>query len=203
MTSPQPILEPLKRPVTNACTSQLLRQHTFLARLLQSSFAPGDGTETAASVHDGLARANENGEPNGLHQKGPFGTEGTEKDLTTFMADEQSGDEALLIDISLVVVPSPHLTVLFPLLSGVVASITLAILPNADVTILGQNLVPQPHTSSPHVTNGVGGEGTEEGLTQAGDEMEKYRKRIEALAKALMTCEDLNVWAEWIRRKFG
>ncbi|KAF1354722.1 mediator of RNA polymerase II transcription subunit 1-domain-containing protein [Delphinella strobiligena] len=104
---------------------------------------------------------------------------------------KQWGDaEPLPIDLSLTTTPSPSLDVVFPLsrLEGGLASISISILGDGEIAILGQNLV--------NVSPSGEGEG-------GGDDDEEVGRKVRRMARALEVVGDLGVWVEWLRREFG
>ena len=119
------------------------------------------------------------------------------------LLDKPPLDEAIPIDLSLSIVPSPRLAITFPLKKSTVAKITLAVLPNAEIIILSQNLISVSNSPASSAATAADMKWHGETAQHNNAEANPDRQRLDALAKGLLVCEDLGVWAEWIRRKFG
>jgi hypothetical protein len=72
-------------------------------------------------------------------------------------------------------------------------SLTIDVLPNADLVLSEQNIVPLPKDEiAPQ-------QGEHDKLRE--NEVEASRKRVERIGRALDVCGDLGVWAEWVLRE--
>ncbi|KAL1310569.1 hypothetical protein AAFC00_000848 [Neodothiora populina] len=108
-----------------------------------------------------------------------------------------NGNEGVLpIDISLVTSPSPALDIVFPMsnLESGLASISVSVLADGEITVLGQNLVRSEKKSD----RGDGGDK----LENAGQQ-DKVQKHIRRMGRALEVTGDLGVWIEWLRTQYG
>lgn len=194
----------------------VLRQWAQLGSLMQNSFLPETDSLPASFVPSTKTKQQAN-EPIGKKEEpqkkkmyslaellaSPDSSTKTSLDQDIEMGGQDDADrtrarerkqlgeaEPLPIDLSLTTTPSPSLDVVFPLsrLEGGLASISISILGDGEVDILGQNLVDVPQSRE-----GEGG----------GDDNEEVGKKVRKMARALEVVGDLGVWVEWLRREFG
>lgn len=76
-----------------------------------------------------------------------------------------------------------------PRMNGSSASVTVDILPNAEVSVVDQNLVP---VSSTHT-----------GVITKEQESEKQKIAVSKLSRALVISGDIGIWTEWASRWNG
>jgi len=133
----------------------------------------------------------------------------------------------LQIDISLATTPTPSLTIGFETnkrqpngvaasndstTEGRPASVTIAVLQNAEIVITSQNIVPESSqsSSSPSRT-GQGQDGEENNASNNGNGMEdtaaaaaaaQTQVEMQRMARAVDVCGDLGIWVEWVRGRY-
>lgn len=194
----------------------VLRQWAQLGSLMQNSFLPETDSNQSSTVPSAKTRQQANeavGKKEEPQKKkmysldellaSPDSSAETSLDPDIEMGGQDDSDRAraregkqwgeaepLPIDLSLTTTPSPSLDVVFPLsrLEGGLASISISILGDGEITILGQNLVDMAQSRE-----GEGG----------GDENEEVGKKVRKMARALEVVGDVGVWVEWLRREFG
>ena len=93
-----------------------------------------------------------------------------------------SPEEAFIMDVVLTAHPVPRLQIVFPFRDAT-ADVVLEIGPNAQVTVISQNVV---------------NEDGEEGAESKGQGRGR-RLHAQDLGRVLEMCEDLGVWCEWVR----
>lgn len=148
----------------------VLRQYAFIARVLQKTFP----TITKPSVQEPLSKQ----DIRKMRMKrytAKFSNKDMETELAALLAPRTKSARAL--DVSLISTPVPQMTLSLASKQGL-KKMTFNILPNADIEIVSQNIVPDDE-----------------------DEVKK-QKRVEGLKAALEISEDLGVWAVWVRKKY-
>lgn len=196
----------------------VLRQWARVGSLLQHAFLPDD-----ASLLSGVYEKKEDQKSNGLFD-GKLKTQERKKftlaelltpppsspeeneDVEMGEADngpsagtsQRQSDEVLAIDFSLTTSPSPALDIVFPLpsLESGLASVSISILENGEVAVLGQNIV--------QVDNKQMSDSKEEAdAGNGGNTGEEAQKKIRQIGRALEVVGDLGIWVEWLRKRFA
>lgn len=101
---------------------------------------------------------------------------GDEEGLAALLAS--SRQQRRILDVSFTTTPAPQVTLALTSKQGLKKA-TFNILPNADVEILSQDII-----------------------SDIDEDDDRRRKRVQALAQALETCEDLGIWAAWVRKHY-
>lgn len=162
---------PFEHPRQVLVALPVLRQWACIGSLLSSAFqAPSTNAELDTDIFKPSANS----------------TWGAAQSASQFSLDDllnpQSGmkNNMLAIDVVLVCLPVPTLTLSFPLDDSKAAHVSVEITANAEITVRSQTLV-QREESDP-------------------DRMAREEARM---AKALSTCLDICIWVEWLRSKYG
>lgn len=103
-------------------------------------------------------------------------TKSHEAELAALLSSSKRSQR--VIDVSFTTTPAPRMTLAVTSKQGL-KKVTLNILLNANVEILAQDVIP----------DAVG-------------EHDRGRQKVQTLAKALETCEDLGIWAAWVRKHY-
>jgi len=156
----------------------ILRQYAFITRLLRNSFKPPSRSQPPYE-----AASTSTKEPVDVKQKS------LESELAALLAPSALSAPPRALDVAFSTTPSPNVTLVFPTPDGV-KKVTFNILPDAEVVVAQQDLVIL-EKSEEDARAGLHGNGNG-----------RRQKSIGALAEALMVCEDLGVWAEWVRKRY-
>ena len=179
-----------------------LRQYAFLGGLIQSALA--SSTPPTAPLHEpsnlnGLSQPTPDdldfisnlNSPNGTHDghvSAALDVLLSQDSTISSMTVMDTALSALPINISLTLTPSPSLIVAFSTKDSRPATVTVDILPNAEVAVVAQNLVPDS------------ADAIMEGENQ--DAETRRMRRVQRIAHALETAGDLGIWVEWMRERF-
>lgn len=159
-----------------------LRQHAFLATLIEKSF--GSKTEKIS------AKTSERGVRKITNKRDDF------MDFMQETEKDPQDTNILNVDVTLVTdvparveppFPGPKIEIIFPFRNRS-ANLTIEIGLNGAVSVLHENVLPAKDHDE---MEGLGGEGAKKTLTK------------EDLGRVLEVCEDFNLFAEYVRRRLG
>lgn len=182
---------PFAHPKQLIAILPVLRQYLFTTRLLQKTFS---SLSTTSTQQMSSLQANGSSSKSMSHALQPKASEltGLEAELFAILDGSTSESKAARsLDVALSTTPIPQFTLVFSGPCGP-KRVTLNILLNAEVEVVEQDII----TMIPE--KDVRMEGQDE-VSKVDEEGKKVRA---ALAKALTVCEDLVVWAEWVRQRF-
>jgi len=156
----------------------ILRQYAFITRLLRNSFKPLSPSQTPYEAASTLIKEPVNGKQKTL-----------ESELAALLGPSALSAPPRALDVAFSTMPSPNVTLVFPTPDGV-KKVTFNILLDAEVVVAQQDLVVVEKSEE------------DAGAALFGNGNGRRQKSIGALAEALMVCEDLGVWAEWVRKRY-
>ncbi|CAK7211808.1 hypothetical protein SBRCBS47491_001248 [Sporothrix bragantina] len=175
-----------------------LRQYAFLATVLQNAF--GEDKPDTKDTKDKKEKPAEHALPlrNGRAKTSVLATADVEFERYTLgprggiskSSTPTTTEDTFIMDVVLTAHPVPRLQVVFPFRNAT-ADVVLEIGPNAQVTVISQNVL-------------------DEGSSNGDDEMDEStnkgkgkgrRLHPQELGRVLEVCEDLAVWCEWIRSR--